>query len=391
LRVKFGYKYNPNNTGTRAGQVTSTWEYAAELVNADLRFDRHQIMVGRNFYKMGRGLLLSNFADGAEYNGSFKYLQVKALALYSGQYNGCMISVGGCATQGDISQKGPFDVVPGRAADVNVPDPGRRFFAGLQLQSPQLWGSSLTGLALYSRDMSRDAATTGASSGKIYAFDPLYLGAGLSGYIITPRLYYLSEFVYETGKTYNAKTGTENEQTNIRAWGLTADLTYAMPFLESVIKPALLLQYATGSGRKMATSNNSDPAQVNNSGNDNDFYYFGAYSAGLALKPKIANLHIIRGGTQFRPLYHFYWGRNMMLSLKYSYYLKQNADYGISDPDSKVTKANVGWALDAQLVWDFRSDLKLYYAFGYFKPSDAYTVDKATPLQTHIVSLNLLF
>lgn len=404
LRGKFSYRHNPNNTGKQAGQVTSTWEYAAELFNAELHFDRHQVTVGRQFYRMGRGLLLANFADGAEYNGTFKYLQVKALALYSGQYSGCVISVGGCATQGDIAQKGPYDIVPGRAADVNIPDPGRRLFAGLQLQSPQLWGSSLTGLALYSRDLSRDAATTGSSTkDKIYAFDPLYLGGGLSGYIITPRLYYLSEFVYEMGKTYNAKTsGGANQQTDIRAWGLTADLTYTLPVLESLIKPALLLQYATGSGREgvdqtpkkpseVNISSNSDPAQANSSGYDNNFYYFGAYSAGLALKPKIANLHIIRAGAQFRPLYYFYWGRNMMLSLKYSYYLKQNKDYGISDQDAKAKNAYVGWAIDTQLVWDFRSDLKLYYAFGYFKPGDAYAVAKETALQTHIVSLNLLF
>lgn len=389
VRGKVAYKNNPSVTDAqeKAGVYRSTGEYSMELLNAELHFDKHEITAGRAFYKLGRGLLFSNFADGAEYTGNFKYVTVKAMAAYSGQYNGCTISLGGCATNGDIVQKSPYDIVPGRPADANIADAGKRYFIGTEIQGPQLFGSSAYIVALYSRDMSRDKSSGTTNSGKYYAFDPLYMGLGLSGYIVSPRLRYLSEFIYEAGKTYDAN----NNQTDVRAWGLTADLNYSLPWLEHLLKPGIVLQYATGSGRDSKTANPSNPAQEANDGNDNNFYYFGAYSAGLALKPKLSNLHIIRAGVQFRPLNYFYATRNLMIALKYTYYRKINAAYSISDVDAKVDKPTVGQGLDVQTVWDFRSDVKLFYAYGLFLPSEAYDAATAKTLQIHIVSLNFLF
>lgn len=389
IRAKLAYKNNPSITDAqeKAGVYRSTGEYSMELFNAELHFDRHEITAGRAFYKLGRGLLFSNFADGAEYSGNFKYANVKAWAAYSGQYTGCTISLGGCATNGDIVQKSPYDIVPGRPADANIADAGKRYFLAAEVQGPQLFGSSGYVVALYSRDMNRDKSAGTTNSGKYYAFDPLYIGLGLSGYIVSPRLRYLSEFVYETGKTYDAN----NNQTDVRAWGLTADLNYSLPWLEHLLKPGLVLQYATGSGRDSKTANPSNPAQEANDGNDNNFFYFGAYSAGLALKPKLSNLHIIRAGFQFRPLHYFYAARNLMVAFKYTYYRKVKADYSISDNDAKLDKPTVGQGLDLQAVWDFRSDVKLFYAYGLFLPSEAYDAATAKTLQIHIVSLNFLF
>ena len=97
VRGKVAYKNNPSVTDAqeKAGVYRSTGEYSMELLNAELHFDKHEITAGRAFYKLGRGLLFSNFADGAEYTGNFKYVTVKAMAAYSGQYNGCTISLGG--------------------------------------------------------------------------------------------------------------------------------------------------------------------------------------------------------------------------------------------------------------------------------------------------------
>lgn len=388
-RAKLQYKNNPSLTDTQAneGVIRSTAEYSMELLNAELHFDKHEITAGRAFYKLGRGLLFSNFADGAEYSGNFKYVNVKAMASYSAQYSGCTISLGGCATNGDVVQKNPYDIVPGRPADANIADAGKRYFIGAEVQGPQLFGSSAYLVALYSRDVNRSQSAGTTNTGKYYAFDPLYMGLGASGYIVTPRLRYLSEFIYEAGKTYDA----QNNQTDIRAWGLTADINYSLPVLEQLLKPGVVVQYATASGRKSATANPNNPAQENPDGNDNGFYYFGAYSAGLALKPKLANLHIIRAGFQFKPLNYYYWGRNLMVALKYTYYRKANADYSISDNDAKVNKPTVGQGLDMQMVWDFRSDVKLFYAYGLFLPSEAYESATAKTLQIHIISLNFLF
>lgn len=387
-RGKFAYKNNPSLTDSqkKTGLTPSVAEYNLELFNAELNFDRHQITAGRSFYKLGRGLLFANFADGAEYNGTFKHVLVKGQALYSGQYSGCTISIGGCATTGDVVVKSPFDIVPGRPADANLPDAGKRLFLSTEIQSPQLYGSTAYAVAMYSRDLNRELSTGATNKGNYYSFDPIYLGLGFSGFIITPRLRYVSEFIYETGSTYD-KT---NQRVGISAWGWTSDINYSLPWLENLLKPGVVFQYATGSGRNSAGTNPNNPSQES-TGTDNNFYYFGVYSAGLALKPKLANLHIFRIGIQFRPLHHYYWGRNLMVAFKYTYYLKANSAYSISDNDAKLAKSIVGQGIDLQLVWDFRSDVKLFYAYGAFLPSEAYDAATAKTLQTHIVSLNFLF
>lgn len=416
LRGRFEYRNNPslpNDPKLRGGEVVSTGTYSIELLNAELDLDRHRLTAGRAFYRMGRGLLFANFADGAEYTGNFSLVRVKALAAYSGEYNGCTVSIAGCRTNpgpdGQVKPKGTFDIIPGRPIDALVPDPGRRYFMGLEVQSTQFWGSSLYLLGLYSRDMSRKPSTATTNQGKIYAFDPIYLGGGLQGYIATPRLRYLAEVLFQRGKTYkrNATTDvSQNQQIDVEAVAITADINYSLPFavLERYAKPGVSLQYAHATGRDGQNPNPESPSQEATGNVDSNFYSFGVYSAGLALQPRLSNLHIIRLGVQFRPLHHYYWGRNLMVSAKYTIYRKANTNHGYSE-DGKVfyenntpkdqvqtlNKAGIGSGLDLQVVWDFRSDLKFFYAYGYFTPGEAYEPKQARSIHSHILSVNLLF
>ncbi|GAB4428172.1 MAG: hypothetical protein OHK0011_10310 [Turneriella sp.] len=399
IRGRFEYRYNPSLPDSpilRNKEVVSTGNYSVEMLNAEFDFDRHKATVGRSFYRMGRGLLFANFADGAEYAGNFRYFQVKALALYSGDYAGCTISISGCRTNTDFEtkSKGSFDIVPGRPIDAAVPDPGRRFFLGTEIQSASLYGSNMYVMALYSRDMSRDAGTANQNLGKIFAFDPLYLGAGFQGFIVSPRVRYLAEGILQQGKTYKKNTTnnvSNNEQISINAWAVTADLNYSLPYFEKLVKPGLVAQYAYATGRDSPTPAPNNPSQESTGTVDNNFYTFGVYSAGLALQPRLANLHVIRLGAQFRPLHHYYWGRNFMVAVKYTLYTKGNAEYGFSDTDAKEKKSAVGSGWDIQSVWDVRSDLKFFYAYGYFAPGAAYNEDDAKSIHSHIISLNLLF
>ncbi len=419
-RGRFEYRYNPSlpdDPKLRGGEVVSNGTYSLEMLNAEFDFDRHKVTAGRAFYRMGRGLLFANFADGAEYTGNFRFFQVKALAAYSGEYGGCTISISGCRTNADseIKAKSSFDIIPGRPIDANVPDPGRRFFIGAEVQSAQFYGSNIYLLGLYSRDMTRDASTAGTNAGKIYAFDPFYIGAGLQGYIATPRLRYLAEGIAQRGQTYGASSGTGNSLTNqqidINAWAVTADLNYSLPVVEKLLKPGLSLQYAYASGRDPRNAqgdrlapNPQNPAQEATGNTDNNFYAFGVYSAGLALQPRLNNLHVIRLGAQFRPLHHYYWGRNLMVSAKYTIYHKANTAIGISDDGTTFTengtpkvkietlsKSQIGSGIDIQVVWDLRSDLKFFYAYGFFSPGEAYSASQARSIHSHIISLNLLF
>lgn len=80
-----------------------------------------------------------------------------------------------------------------------------------------------------------------------------------------------------------------------------------------------------------------------------------------------------------------------MVSLKYTFYMKGNAAYGISDVDAQEENRDVGRGIDVQSVWDIRTDLKLFYAYGYFTPGSAYKETDAKNIHSHIVSLNFLF
>jgi hypothetical protein len=391
LRGRFEYRNNPsipNEDRGKNGQVVSNGGYSIEMFNAELDFDKHKVTAGRAFYRMGRGLLFANFADGAEYTGNFRFLQVKLLAAYSGEYAGCTISIAGCRTNSDapIKSAATFDIVPGRSIDAVVPAMGRRYFVGAEIQSAQVYGSNAYLLGLYSRDINRDAATAKDIAGKIYAFDPYYFGAGLQGYIGTSRIRYLAEGIVQKGNTYNAN----NVQVPVDAWAFTADLNFTAVILQ-IIKPVFSLQYGYASGRDSNKPEPGSAAQAGTSRVDNNFYAFGVYSAGLALQPRLNNLHVARAGIQFKPLYHFYWGRNLMTSFKYSIYQKGNVEYGISDTDASLASRDVGRGLDVQVVYDLRSDLKLFYAYGYFSPGSAYRAADAKYIHTHIVSLNFLF
>ena len=401
-RGRVTYEYNNSLTdGQQAsGQAASTALYTVEMLNAEFHFGDHKLTAGRAFFKTGRGLLFANFADGIEYTGRFRYAKITAMGSYSAQYSGCTVSLSGCGFNGQIIQKSAYDVTPGRTIDANLPNAGKRFFTSLEIESPQLLGSSAYALAFYSYDLDQSIVAasdvaTGRVAGQRYTFNPLYFGLGFSGYIISPRVRYLAEGIYETGSTYNKVNSltSVSDLSTVRAWGLTVDLNYALPVFEAKLVPGLIFQYATGSGREGKAGNGSNPAnpaQENLTGNDTNFFYFGYYSAGLALKPKLGNLHVFRGGVQLRPLNHFHWGRNFMTVFKYSYYLKQVASNAISDPNAGLPNASVGQALDAQLVYDFTSDLKFFYAYGAFIPGAAY--QPGTELvQIHILSVNLIF
>lgn len=401
-RARIDYTYNNSLTDTQAqsGQKASNGFYAVEMLNAELQFGMHKLTVGRAYYSVGRGLLLANFGDGAQYEGQFRFFKLTALAAYSAQYTGCAISLGGCGFSGQIMQKGPYDVTPGRTIDSNLPDAGRRIFSAVTVQSPQVMGSSAYALAMYSYDFDQSVipltdGNTGKISGQRYTFQPFYAGLGFSGFIKTPRLRYVAEGIYEGGTTYNRVNlySSSSAKATIKAWAATLDVNYALPYAEKLLNPGLIFQYATGSGRQAKVgsgANPANPSQENDTGDDTNFFYYGFYSAGLALKPKLSNLHVFRLGIQLKPLQHFHWGRDFMTVFKYSYYHKQNADNVISDPNAVVAKASVGHGLDAQLVYNMSSDLKLFYAYGLFLPGAAY-LPTAEVVQIHVLSLNLVF
>ncbi|RME88701.1 MAG: hypothetical protein D6767_09725, partial [Candidatus Hydrogenedentota bacterium] len=352
------YQKKPNT-----GKQTSTVG-ALEVLQGRLNFGRHRVQVGRFFHRLGKGVLFSNYADGVEYSFLHPYFQAKVAGLYSAEYDkACALSLQGCTTEAN-----PYDIIPNVSADTKPKSAGKRAFGTISLTSPALFGTRLYVLGLYSKDLIKDPST-----GQKYAYNPWYAGGGLRGFIILPDLRYAVEGYYLGGKTHPKKGGTfkGSEEINIAAWAMQSEVKYTLPVLKDEILPTLIAQYAMGSGDKDRASLSSASAQ-DKSGKDTSFYYFGVYSAGLALKPELSNLQIMRFGFSLKPFQWTYDFRDVILVFKYSLYKKVIAEGVISDPLATEKNKDVGSAFDVSLIYKITSELNLYYGFGYFIPGKAY-------------------
>ena len=350
-----------------------------EVASAEFNLSRQKITAGRAFYRVGRGLVFANFADGAEYSRSSFWGEYKILGIYSAEYGRdlCALGIAGCGG------RNPYDVVPGRAFDAQLTDAGKRFFGGFELTSAPLLGSRLGSSFFYSKDLN----TAKNAFGEQFTYNPWYASLGARGFLGMPSLRYLVEYVYQGGETTNRSI--DNKKGTISAHALQADVSYNLPWLGK-IKPLALFQYAFGSG-DADRSDGTNAAQVNRRGQDTGFYYFGAFSGGLALKPRLHNLHVARVGFIGRPLADLYALRNLQASLKYSLYRKVVAEGPISDARALEDSAEVGQGFDITLAYDFRSDVKFFYAYGLFSRGNAYAKEDQPLVQVHLASATINF
>lgn len=358
-----------------------------EILSAETKISGHQFMAGRNFYAIEQGLLFANFADGIQYSGKYRFGQVRAFAVYSGDYGSslCALNVTGC--NGD---PGPFVNTPNLLPDSGIQNSGQRLFFAAEYFSPEYLGGQLFSYFLLSRDMIKESG-----SNTKYAYNPWYGGIGARGYMGNSAYRYRGEFIYQGGGTYNQVLNGVSEATTISAFAALVNFTWSMPVLKN-IDPQLTLDIAVGSGDGDSTRV-TNGSQSNTAGNYNAFQNFGSFSGGLALKPRLANMQVYRLGTYFRPFKSMYALRNLSAQLKYSYYRKSVAAGGISDPGATEANADVGHAADLALVFNAKADVQFFYGFGLFKPGGAYPITQydGTSGQAwryaHLVSLTLIF
>lgn len=155
VRVKVNYKLDAD-ADTAKSEKKNNGSISMEVFSARLSHDRHELVVGRAFQKVGRGILFANFADGLNYTGSFPLFQVKGAAFYSGQYGTCGISIQGCDFNDNNTNKNPYDLVPGRAIDAQLTDAGKRIFGAAEINSRPYYGSRVSVQTLYSKDLNTE-------------------------------------------------------------------------------------------------------------------------------------------------------------------------------------------------------------------------------------------
>lgn len=363
-----------------------------EIASFEAKFEKHSLTAGRAFYQTEQGILFANFADGATYKGNFDLLKIKAMGLYSADYGKslCALNISGCG--GDPN---PFNTIPGLAADTSITGSGQRVFGTLELTSKEfeLGPIGLAALAygVYSKDLLKESASAAAR----YEYNPFYAGLGMMGYIVNAKLQYRFDGIYQGGDAYDLTTNGASSKNTIQAAALLAKINYQLPVLKS-IDAQTSLETAIASGDNDAARAGT-ASQVNTSGNYTAFQSFGAYSGGLALKPRLTNIQIYRVGFESRPLKMFYFARNVGLSLKYSLYRKNSAAGGISDATATEASTDIGMAGDAGINITARGDLQFFYGFGLFKPGEAYPTTATDGTngralrQAHIISLTLVF
>lgn len=390
VRGNLALKYYPERPASVEKQTNAVG--ILEITSFEGRFGNHTVTAGRSFYQTEQGILFANFADGAQYNGAYAFGKIKAMALYSADYgkSACYVNINGCG--GDPN---PFNTIPGLQPDAPVTGSGQRVFATLEYTSRAFDFGPLNvagmAYAVYSKDLIKESSSVVTR----YEYNPYYAGLGAMGYIVNAKLQYRVDGIYQGGDSYNLTANGESLQNKIMAGALISRLNYALPVLTQV-DTQVSGEYTIASGDADA-SRAGTASQSNTAGSYTAFQSFGAYSGGLALKPRLTNIQIFRGGFELRPLKMFFWARNLGLSVKYSLYRKVSATGGISDGAATEASADIGMAGDAGLNFAARSDLQFFYGFGIFKPGEAYPTtaadgsDGRALRQAHLLSLTLIF
>jgi len=389
-RVKLSYKHYmtaPENTDK------ATFDTTLEVLKAKIKFDRKKILrLGRDFYKIGSGVLFAGNADGAAFKFKSSIVNFNINTMYSGDYgqSNCSINISGCKTS-----KSAFDITPDLPVDAKVEDAGKRFFMGGDV-SRRMFNQTLSIMGLFSKDMiEEDSANT-----TLYEFNPLYVGALLKGYVYSSKFRYRVEGIYQGGKTYNKMADDKSTSAEFSAYAGIVKLTWSLPWLRKKIVPSVNFMGAIASG-DADKSSLSTPSQTNTDGKDTSFYYFGGFSAGMALKPRLSNIQVLRFGVQCKPLYFIYSLRNIALKINFTNYQKNKSDGVISDYLASEDNKDIGNAVDVGIVFKIKSDIKFVYGFGYFKPGAAYpeTITNSDGTQkngretrvAHMISFTMMF
>ncbi|OHD71746.1 MAG: hypothetical protein A2W19_15490 [Spirochaetes bacterium RBG_16_49_21] len=321
---------------------------------------------GRKYFLIGSGLVLDGRGDGAEFNYYSRYITIKALGAWSGWL---------------VKDDNPYGL-----SDRDIATGAKRLFAGGRL-STEWFNQTLYVYGLGQFDYGKErydnnkrtiSALGGYTDGFTYYsqkthYNSQYYGAGLEGVIVS-GLSYSGEFIMERGKSYlpvNLIPGLYgyNILENILAYAAQLKLNY---YINVLLKPVLAAQYAFGSGDVNRTDYRLPYG--NAWGKDRGFLYFGTFVGGYALKPFLANMHVIGGSVSFSPFswLNVYYVKNMTLIAKYWYYMKHRVfspiNYGL---DATRPNRDIGHGIDLALRWLIFSDFSFFLNYGVFIPGKA--------------------
>ena len=305
---------------------------------AVLDFTPYRIEVGRRYFNVGRGIAYSNVNDGLQFN----YFKP------------------GWNFGGFVSHTLPHE----DNLDASVPGFDKesdRIFYGLGAGYAGIKDNVFYGFALVQRDDSEERPNDPTQD---YDYHSEYFGLGAKGRLVK-RFDYWLELIRQTGQSRVPGT---NAKADVDAYAANAGL---QTNFNVVTQPRLTFEYAFGSGDE-DRSDVTDTIGGNTGSKDSNFNYFGYMPTGIALAPRLSNLHMLRAGFDFKPMERLFLLRDMGVSLNYYYFRKDKSTGGISDLDATMADKDIGQEIDVEISYRIFSDLALSLEYGHFMPGDAF-------------------
>ncbi|MDP7422680.1 MAG: alginate export family protein [bacterium] len=295
--------------------------------------------IGRQYFRLGRGLVLSNVLDGLKINKRFKKTAVKTyLAITRPHENNFDTSIPGW----DLSSRRLFAALCGEYRMTS----GRRFYGYFLLEEDR------------SEEVPDDPNQT-------YDYDASYLGFGADGHVSRTFTYW-SEAVFQRGES---PVSVSNSTVKVRA---AAFALGAMWVPEVKLHPTLSLEMYSGSGDyERGHVTNSIGGKTTNS-TDKGFLHFSTPSLGLAFTPRLANLRVLKAAFSFKPFERNQAANDLMVSVIGSRFRKRKHQGAISDLMASEGSKDVGNEFDLYLTWKALSDISTSLSWGRFTPGSAY-------------------
>ena len=333
LRGKFQHAELLNPTSSTSSDSTAT-VIDLDLGYFSLKLDSLHLTLGRNYFKLGQGVLFNGIADGLGLDLNLGKLKLSAF----GNYTGLLVA----------------DTNPYNASSEDMSDGAKRIFAGLAVKL--IPGSAFTFYAgsLLQRDQGD------------YPYNSVYFFGGLEMNWTTTFQSTL-EVIYQIGESPSS-SGTED----IKA--MAAVFSTKLFFFDTKASGLTLdLAYASGSDNRNYIYPGGSTTTMT-AGDDKQFYSFGVYSTGFVFEPDLVNLIYGSLSFQFRPFKSGLF-RDSSLRLSASYYMKADKDAPISEDADVSGEAALGLAFDLQYSWRILSDLSLTLGYGVFLPGTAFSDD----------------
>lgn len=324
----------------------------------------YRVRVGRQFLTLGRGIAMSDILDVAQFYRSAKGLTIQAF----------------------------YGTTPNRQLNIDSSIPGfnlgltHRNFGAVEASYLHKSGNRYYGYYLNQNDQSQTTSATVAATDFRYNSQYVGLGANLR---LSARVGAIVEGILQDGSTLASLATPLRIPIDASAFDA---LVFWSP--KGANQPLVQGEYAFGSGDRDRASVTNTVGGKTTATTDQNFLYFGRLETGVALSPRLSNMHMVRLGYQQRLRLK---GRPIeltdpILGMKLSTYYKEHQSGAISDTlATNVTSDHIGDAIDFYTAWRVASDISFNFQYGYFEPGAAYPVGTQSSSDRFIVSTTFSF